>query len=229
MGKSHNMKVQAIIPTAGMGIRFKSKQPKSLVMLKDKPVFIHTLEVFEKSSSVDSIIVVAPQEYIQDFTEACQKYHLRKIRVIIEGGQTRHDSVNKGLHQLDAETDIVVIHDGARPLITGEIIEKSIQLCKNHDAVIVAVPIKPTVKRIDTQSMVVEKTLNRDKIWEIQTPQVFKRNIIMAAHQKIQDSSATDDAFLVEQMGITIRVLEGRYRNIKITTPEDLAVAETLL
>lgn len=218
-----------IVPTAGMGVRFKSKLPKSLVMLKDKPIFIHTLEVFEKSSFVDSIIVAAPKEYIQDFKEECKKHHLRKIKIIIEGGKTRNDSVNNGLNNLDTDTEIVVIHDGARPLITVETIEKSIKLCKNYGAVIVAVPIKPTVKRIDTQNMVVEKTLNRNKIWEIQTPQVFKKNIIMQAHQKIKDSSATDDAFLVEQMGIKIKVLEGSYRNIKITTPEDLAVAEILL
>ncbi len=223
------MKTQVIIPMAGMGVRFKSDIPKPLVMLKDKPIFIHTLEVFEKSCSVDSILVVAHKEKVEEFMAICQQYGLKKIKKIVVGGETRYDSVHNGLQNLDEDTEVVIVHDGARPLVTGDVIAKSIRLCKQYKAVIVAVPMKPTVKRVDIQNMVVEQTLDRSKLWEVQTPQVFKRDVILQAHSQAQDSSATDDAFLVEQMGLKVKVLEGSYRNIKITTQEDLALAEVFV
>jgi len=223
------MKTQVIIPTAGIGARFKSDVPKPLVMLKGKPICIHTLEVFEKSSLIDSIIVVAHKEKIKEIEALCHKYALKKIKKVVAGGETRYDSVHNGLGNLDEDTEMVMIHDGARPLVTGEIVEESVKLCEEYEAVIVAVPMKPTIKRVDAQNMVVEQTLDRNKLWEIQTPQVFKKDIICKAHNQAQDNSATDDAFLVEQMGKQVKVLEGNYRNIKITTQEDLVLAEALL
>jgi len=223
------LKVQAIIVAAGLGTRLNSKIPKPLVMLKGKPIFVYTLEIFEKSSLVDSIILVVHEQNFIKFSKLCREYDFKKLKSIIIGGETRCDSVGNGLKVLKEDTEIVIIHDGARPLVSERIIDESIQLCKDYEAVVAAVPVKPTIKKVNLQDMVVEATLDRHQLWEIQTPQVFKKDIILKAHQQEKGSLATDDAFLVERMGVPVKVLKGDYRNIKVTTQEDLVLAEGLL
>lgn len=223
------MKTQVIIPAAGTGIRLKSEVAKPLIPLNGKPLLVYSLEVFEKCSLVESIIVVGPEQYLSDFERVVQQYNFEKVSSVIAGGVTRCESVSCGLKALDKDTELVVVHDGARPLISLAIVEKAIQLCTREHAVIVAVPVKPTVKRVNPEDLCVEATLERRFLWEAQTPQVFRKDVLIKAHDTIKDSEVTDDASLVERLGEKVKVLEGDYTNIKITTQEDLRIAESFL
>lgn len=223
------MKTQAIIPAAGLGERLKATVPKALVELNGKPLLVYTLESFVNSSLIDSIILVVPSQQVEDFEKLVSQYSLTKVNRIVAGGQTRCESVCNGLNVSDEDTEVIVVHDGARPLIEVETIDAAVRLCKEYDAVVVAVPVKPTIKEIDRENLIVMKTLDRGKLWEVQTPQVFKKEILVKAHQKGKGSNPTDDASLVEQLGIKVKVLKGDYKNLKITTKEDLVVAEALL
>ncbi len=226
------MKVQAIIPAAGLGTRFKKATPKSLFKIYGKPLFIHTLEAFEKSPQITSIIVVSHPQYLSEFSKAVLKFSLKKVTLIIAGGANRTESIGKGLVATDDDTKIVVIHDAARPFVTPRLIGQAINDCKKHHAVVVGIPVKSTIKRINVRKGRVAETLNRSELWEIQTPQVFKKNILLKAYDHFKKQSKkskvslTDDASLVERMGIPVKVCLGSPRNIKITTPEDLALAE---
>jgi len=222
------MKTQAIVPMAGVGARFNAEIPKPLVFLKEKPICVYALERLAQSVLIDSIILVVHAQYMTEYRRVVEKYQLKKISEIIAGGETRRESVFYGLNVLKKDTEFVLIHDGARPLITQKIINESICLCQEAGAVIVAVPLKPTVKRVDGKDMVVEETLKREELWEVQTPQVFQKSMLIKAHKQHLNFPATDDAFLVEKMGNTVKVLQGNYHNIKITTPEDLIIAEAL-
>lgn len=223
------MKVQAVIPAAGLGVRLGSGTPKPLILLKDKPLFIHTLEIISKCLLIESIVVAVQKENISEFEEIISKYGISNISKVIAGGETRKESVFNGLEALDSDTDIVVIHDGARPLVSLQVLEKAIKICYEESAVIVAVPVKPTIKRINSEELYVESTLDRRLLWEAQTPQVFKKDVILRAHNEGKDLEATDDAFLVEMLGERVKVVEGEYSNIKITTQEDLLFAERIL
>ena len=222
------MKTEVIIPAAGFGVRFESKQAKSLVLLGPKPILVHTLQAFEQSVLVDDVILVTQEPLIPEIKDLIKQYKLSKVKHIVTGGQARSESVRNGLKYVDQDTEFVVIHDGARPLITGAFIDKIIPFCYREQALITAVPVKPTIKRVD-KNLVVAQTLKRDELWEIQTPQIFKREIILKAHQEFGHEDTTDDAALVEKLGVKVKVVMGDYRNIKITTKEDLAIAETLL
>ncbi len=222
------MKVQAILPTAGAGSRFKSTLPKPLVSLGGKPIFIHALEALEQSIAIDSVILVAPESHLKEFEKVLKQYDLHRSTKVVAGGKTRFESVSNGLKALDKDTEIVLVHDGARPLVTTKIIDEAINLCHNEPAVIVAVPVKPTIKRVNIK-LEVKETLRRDELWEVQTPQVFKKDILLKAHEEGRGLDVTDDAALVERLGIKVKVVMGDYRNIKITTKEDLVIAEALL
>ena len=223
------MKVQAILPTAGLGERLKTKIPKPLISLQGKPVFVYSLTALEQSSLIDSMVLVVHSQYIPAFKTEVQKFHLRKVKKIISGGKTRADSVKKGLEALDKDTDIVLVHDGVRPFLTTKLIEEGIRLCKEAGAVVAAVPVKPTIKKIDPVRLIVEETLPRDILWEAQTPQIFKRDLLEKAFAENDGKRTTDDASLVEQLGVKVKIFMGDYKNIKITTPEDLMIAEAFL
>jgi len=223
------MKTQAIIPTAGLGLRFRMQESKPLVLLKEKPIFVHTLEAFENCDCVQSVILVVHKEQLGEFEKVVLKYRLSKVAKIVAGGKTRCESVSNAINILDKDTDIVLVHDGVRPVVSKKIIEDSINSCVSNDAVVVAVPVKPTIKKVDAKELVVKSTLNRDELWEIQTPQVFKKSILIDAYQKRSDDLASDDASLVEALGVTVGVVQGDYRNIKITTDEDLYYAQMLI
>ncbi|MBF0385502.1 MAG: 2-C-methyl-D-erythritol 4-phosphate cytidylyltransferase [Candidatus Omnitrophica bacterium] len=223
------MKTQAIIPSAGSGIRLKSKVLKPFVSIGGKPLIFYTLKAFEKSSKVESVILVVPQDKLTGFKKLVKSFKIKKVKEIVSGGKTRKDSVANGIACLDKDTKMVVVHDGARPAITPKLIDLSVETCKRYRAVIVAVPVKPTIKRVDPGSMEVEATLQRDKLWEAQTPQTFHRDILEKAHREIKDGNPTDDSYLIEQMGLKVKIIKGDYRNIKVTTPEDLIIARGLL
>ncbi|MBF0484474.1 MAG: 2-C-methyl-D-erythritol 4-phosphate cytidylyltransferase [Candidatus Omnitrophica bacterium] len=222
------MKIQVIIVAAGIGKRFNSDTPKTLLPLDGRLIFLRSCDVFEKLSVVDSIILVVHEDYVQEYSDAVKNSGLKKIKKVVVGGSKRTDSVLNGLQALDIDTDVVAIHDGARPLFDEHIAARAFDMIKNVDALVVAVRVKPTIKEVDLQTLKVKRTLDRNLLWDIQTPQIFKKDLILKAYE--QDTfDATDDASMVEKMGKEVVICEGDYRNIKITTPEDMIVAEAFI
>ncbi|MCK5215233.1 MAG: 2-C-methyl-D-erythritol 4-phosphate cytidylyltransferase [Candidatus Omnitrophica bacterium] len=224
-----NKKTQAIIPAAGIGARLKSATNKPFVLLAGKPIVVYSLEILEACSFIDSVIVVVHEQHINDFDKLAQEYKLTKVKHVVVGGQTRCQSVTNGLNALDPDTRYVLIHDGARPLISLELLTQSVSRCYEESAVIVGVPVKPTIKRVHPEKLFVEATFDRRVMWEIQTPQVFRKDIIFNTHKKNKDLSASDDSLLVERAGYKVKLVKGDYSNIKITTPDDLIVAQAFL
>ncbi len=224
-----NRKTQAIVVAAGSGTRLKTSVPKPLVKLRGLPIIVYSLRILEKSFSIDGIILVGAQENLKKFQKLVSRYRFKKISRIVAGGATRAISVFRGLESLDDDTRYVLIHDAARPFVSADIVKKAIQTCYKEAAVVAAVPVKSTIKRVNPKTSVIAETLDRRGLWEIQTPQVFRRDIIMKAHRDVRDAHATDDALLVERLGKKVKVVMGDYRNIKITTPEDLVIAESFL
>lgn len=215
-----------IIPAAGCGERMKADVPKVLLKIKGQPVILRTMLAFEDCPLIQGIVLVGPEDHLDAFQKIVTQAGLKKVRAIVCGGTTRTQSVRHGLKALEADVDMVLIHDGARPLVTRGIIEESIRVCRQEGAVVAAVPVKPTLKVVDPRTQNVKETLDRTLVWEAQTPQAFRRDIIERAYAG--DENATDDASLVERTGVTVSVCPGEYQNIKITTPEDLLIAEAL-
>lgn len=225
------MKADTIIVSAGKGHRFMKGKKKQFYLLADKPILAHTLDKFENCPLIHSILLVVGQEDMDYcLKEIIEKYQYRKISQIVPGGKRRQESVKNGIDFLSKETDIVVIHDGVRPFVTKEMIEESIRSAVKFQAVVMAMPVKETVKMVQRDGTVL-KTLDRDSLWQIQTPQTFQVNVIKEAHYRaIEDGFiGTDDASLVERLGVKVRILPGSYTNIKITTPEDLMLAHLIL
>jgi len=226
------MKTIAIIAAGGQGKRIKGDLPKQFLMLKDKPILAHTVDKFERCGFIDEIILVVPEDYLGYCSQAIvDKHDFKKVRKVISGGKERQDSVYLGLKACPKDTSIVVIHDGVRPLISPDKISESIKICqeKKSAGVILAVPVNETVKRVEHGSIVT--TLDRTKLWLTQTPQTFEYKLILGAYQKAEEDNfvGTDDSTLVERLGYEITILEGDYKNIKITTAEDLTIAEKFL
>jgi len=209
-------------------VRFKSKTPKLLIKLNGRPVIGYCLKVFSASSAIDSIILAVPKDLRRRFAAVVRSLKLAKPVKIIEGGATRCESVHNGIKALDTNTKIVMVHDGARPFLSQKLIADSITLLRKHKSVIAAVPVKSTIKKIDS-GFLVKETLDRNTLWEVQTPQTFCRDLLTKAHRKAKDKTATDDACLVEELGEKVHVVMGEYLNIKITTPEDLILAGAIL
>ncbi|HPB67769.1 MAG TPA: 2-C-methyl-D-erythritol 4-phosphate cytidylyltransferase [Candidatus Omnitrophota bacterium] len=223
------MKTQVILAAAGDGVRLKSDVLKPFVRIQDKPMLLYSLEVFARSSLIDSVIVLTRADWVDRCRDLVEKSGIQKVSDVLPGGKTRCESVRQGLAALDTDTKYVLIHDAARPLITQRLVEESLRVCYDEHSVILGVPVKPTIKKVRVKDSTVEATLDRSQLWEAQTPQVFRKDIILAAHARADDLCATDDAFLVERCGHKVKVLRGDYFNIKITSPEDLVLAELLL
>jgi 2-C-methyl-D-erythritol 4-phosphate cytidylyltransferase len=223
------MKVQAIIPAAGLGQRLKSSLVKALVPLQGRPLVVRTLEIFEQCALIDSILVAAPYEQLDDFKKVVKEYNLKKVKQVVPGGKRRCDSVLGALKEIDSDTQFIVIHDGARPFVTEQLLSQCIREALKSRAAIAAVPVKPTIKAVDAKSLNILKTLDRNILWEAQTPQVFEKELLVKAYASLGAATPTDDASLIEQLGIKVKIVEGQYQNIKITTPEDLVLAEVLL
>jgi 2-C-methyl-D-erythritol 4-phosphate cytidylyltransferase len=221
----------AIILAAGKGARMKAGKNKQFMLINGKPLLAHTLEAFQNCSSIDSIILVTGGDELKLCKEqVLDVYSFDKVDKLVCGGSERQQSVYNAILELDKECSVVVIHDGARPAVTGDIIERCIEGVKQYGAVSSGMPAKETVKILSREGFV-ECTPERGKTWITQTPQAFKPDIIRKAHERAaaEGLSGTDDAFLVEQMGIKVKMLEGSYENIKITTPEDIIIAETIM
>ncbi|HET6420743.1 MAG TPA: 2-C-methyl-D-erythritol 4-phosphate cytidylyltransferase [Geobacteraceae bacterium] len=226
------MRVAALIPAAGMGKRMAAGINKQYLKLGGQPILAHTLTVFEKAAFVDDVYVIVPEDEIPYCRENVIENHgFSKVRRLVAGGRERQQSVYNGLKAVAGlePDDIVIIHDGVRPFVPVETIRRSIEIARLYDGALVAVPVKDTVK-ITSEDFVVD-TPGRENIWLAQTPQTFRYRIILDAHEKADTDGflGTDDSSLVERMGKKVRIVIGDYRNIKITTPEDMLLAEAFL
>ena len=217
--------VVAVIVAAGSGKRFGSSVKKQFHLLLEKPVLYRTLERFQLHPAVDSMICVVAQAD----RAIVSKWNFPKLISVVGGGQERHDSVYAALTQMDSEVDIVLIHDGVRPLISEKTISLVIKAAIVHGAAFPGLVPKDTIKQIDSGR--VKRTLPRDELVLVQTPQAFQRAIILRAYDQAFQSGifSTDDAALVEKLDLPVAVVPGQADNIKITTPEDLCFAETML
>lgn len=222
----------AIVLAAGQGKRMKSDIQKQFLQIQDHPVLFYSLDCFQKSPLIQDIIVVTGEEMISYCREEIvERYGITKVSKIICGGKERYDSVYQGLLACE-NSDYVFIHDGARPFITEDILKRGYEGAQETGACVIGMPSKDTIK-ISNEEGVVEQTPDRKNVWTIQTPQIFAYKVIRNAHESIRKkdmTAITDDAMVVEQeTGIKIRLAEGSYQNIKITTPEDLDIAEAFL
>jgi 2-C-methyl-D-erythritol 4-phosphate cytidylyltransferase len=220
----------AIIAAAGAGTRMASDRPKQFLLLAGTPVIFHTLKVFEMCDSINEVIVVLPAEESAGFLSMAGKFGLRKLARVVPGGATRADSVKRGLMAIRSATaEIVAVHDGVRPLVSVEEISSTVDAAKRDGAAILVAPVTDTIKQVSDQKVV--KTLDRSSLRRALTPQCFRYELLRDAYQQadVNDPSLTDESALVEQLGIHVSVIEGNSRNIKITTAEDLVVAEAIL
>lgn len=224
------MFVSAIIPAAGFGERMGATISKQFLLLNDKPILVHTLERFQACDLVSEIIVATQRSSLSLIEEIKQTYALTKLKPPVEGGERRQDSIANALRSVDERAEIVSVHDAVRPFVHLQEITQSIETAKYYGASIVAVRAKDTMKQASTDGRV-EKTLNRSSLWSVQTPQTFQKEILLDAYRFAAKNNltATDDSFLVEQIGISPIIVEGSYENIKVTTPDDLLLAELLV
>ena len=220
----------AIIAAAGTGTRMASDRPKQFLLLAGTPIIFHTLKVFEQCESIHEVILVLPAEESAGFVSAAGKYGLRKVARVVPGGMTRADSVKRGLMAIRAATaEIVAVHDGVRPFETVEEIDATITAARTDGAAILVAPVTDTIKQVNDQRIV--QTFERGGLRRALTPQCFRYDVLRQAYQAadVTDPSVTDESVLVEQLGIPVSIVEGSSRNIKITTAEDLAIAEAIL
>ena len=217
----------AVVPAAGRSERMG--EDKLLLPLRGVPVLLRTLRALEACPSIESILVVTREDLIVPISQLCRDAALTKVTKVLVGGDTRAQSVLRGLREVDPATQLVAIHDGARPLVTPEVAEGAIARAAQAGAAAPAVPVKDTVKRAVGGR--VENTPPREELFAVQTPQVFETGLILGALEKaLADGvTPTDDCGAVERIGMSVWLTEGSYENIKLTTPDDLAVAESIL
>jgi 2-C-methyl-D-erythritol 4-phosphate cytidylyltransferase len=218
----------AIIVAAGSGTRFKSTTPKQFAEINGKPLLIHTLERFEAARTVDSVIVVLPEDRIDEFEALAQKFQLSKIFAVVSGGATRAESVRNGLNAVALNDGVIAVHDAARPLVTPDEIDETIGRAHITGAACLVAPVTDTIKTINGGE--IANTLDRDKLRRALTPQAFRAELLRKAFEQGDLSEAvTDECYLVEKLGHPISIVEGSSRNIKITQADDLVIASELL
>ena len=225
------MKTVVIIPAGGTGRRMGGEIPKQYLSLAGIPILVHTLREFQRSPLVDEILLVVPGGDVAEVRrDVIGRYDFSKISLVIAGGSERQDSVRNALVHVRDEHEIILVHDGVRPFVTEALIERAVAGAKAFGAVTVGVPVRDTVKAVDAAGRVV-KTVLREGFWLTQTPQAFRREVILAAYERAAADGfyGTDDASLVERMGIPVRMIPGDADNIKVTTPEDLARGERMI
>jgi len=229
------MYVTAIVLAAGRGLRFNLKISKPLVEINSQALIVYCLNTLSKHPYIRDIIVVVNSRNLEGVLSKIRQYRIAKIKDVVLGGRLRQDSVRNGLKVMDSLTDLVLIHDGVRPFIDKELVSALVNAAKKSGAAIAGVPVKATIKKVKRQGLrsmgkpVVEKTINRNNLWEIQTPQVFRKDLILKAYGRFGNVDVTDDAMLVEKLGAKVSVVLGSSDNIKITTLEDLVIAEAIL
>lgn len=225
------MKVAAIVPSAGSGRRMRSSIDKPFIKLCKKEIICYALKILEDSPVISEIIVAAKGKNISRMKRLIRREGFKKVKDVTAGGKKRSRSVFNALSKVSPDVDYVLVHDSARPFITPELIRETVKAAKRYGVSLSAVKISPTVKEAGIKEGLVKRTLDRRFLWEAQTPQVIKRDILIAAYKKIgKDSgSFTDEASLAEKAGRAVKIVKGNYSNIKITRPQDLVIAEAML
>ena len=220
-----DLKEYALVVAGGKGTRIKSKLPKQFLELNGLPILMHTINAFYKYSTSIQVILVLPEDDFDTWKELCKKHNFNKPVQLQNGGDTRFQSVKNGLLKIEG-AGLVAIHDGVRPLVSEDIIGASFRLAAVHQSAVAAVRLKESIRMTDQDNT---KSVDRSRFRLIQTPQTFQVDLIKKAYQSKDDPSLTDDASVAERAGHTISLFEGSYENIKITTPEDLIIAEALM
>ena len=224
-------KVTGIVLAAGAGKRMNSTVHKQYMMLAKKPVLCYALETFAASEVDDIVLVVGAGEIPYCRKEIVERYGIRKVSAIVEGGKERYHSVYEGLKAAEG-ADYVLIHDGARPFVSVDMIHRSLETARECRACVVGMPVKDTIKVVGEDGFAKE-TPDRRSLWQMQTPQTFDYPLILEAYEKVisqNEENVTDDAMVLELVsGHRAKIIEGSYRNLKITTPEDLLIAEAYL
>lgn len=220
------MKRYAIIVAGGTGTRMGADIPKQFLLLAGKPILMHTLERFADPKLNCSIVLVLPKDQIPFWKDLMQQHKFNTPHQIVEGGELRFDSVKNGISTVEEEDALVAIHDGVRPLITRAIIEDSFIQAEKYKSAVVSVQPKDSLRFVDEKG---NKAVVRDQYRVIQTPQTFQLNYLREGYQKPYTNLFTDDAAVFESLGFSINLIDGSYSNLKITTPEDLLVAENIL
>ena len=219
----------ALIVAAGKGVRMENTTPKQFIQVMGKPLLYYSIKAFQDNKQIDYIVVATNEEYVQMTKNLCEKYKLNKVRGVTKGGETRQQSVFNGLSfikSLDAnDNSIILIHDAARPLVSQKIIDDNIAACKKHDAVVTAIKVVDTTIKGENN---ISDFLNRDELYQEQTPQTFRLGLILDAHNKVKEN-VTDDAKLAVKTGHDVQIVEGSKFNFKVTTPEDLIILEGLI
>ena len=220
----------AVIPASGLGRRLDSETDKAFAALAGQPLIAHTLAVFQDCPEIGEIILVVRAEQIGRAEGLARERGFTKVKSVVAGGEVRQDSVRSGLAEVSPGCDVIAVHDGARPLVTREIIASSIDAARADGAAIAAVPVIDTIKS-SLDGRFVSSTLERERLYAVQTPQTFARNVIESAYQRAYADYyfGTDDASLVERLGLPVRIVHGAYENIKVTTPTDIAIAEAII
>ena len=240
MKKAEKKDCTAIVLSAGQGKRMGTSVQKQYIELQGKPIIYYTLSVFQKSEIIDDIILVVGKDqlkYVQE--EIVRKYHFTKVKTVVEGGHERYASVWQGLkareydkYYENIQDGYVFIHDGARPFVDEEMLERAYDTVRKYKACVAGVPSKDTIKLINEEQFAVT-TPEREYVWAVQTPQVFEKTLIFEAYARLMEEECvhvTDDEMVVEQMmRLPVKLFEGSYENIKITTPEDLDIARIFL
>ncbi|MBI3586786.1 MAG: 2-C-methyl-D-erythritol 4-phosphate cytidylyltransferase [Ignavibacteriales bacterium] len=224
-------KVFVIVPAAGSGTRLGGSVKKQFLLLKDKPILVHTLQRFEHCPDVDEIALAVPEQSIAEIETVLSHYHLHKVSKVTVGGEKRQDSVYNVLKKIPAKlSDIVLVHDGVRPFVEPKRISHLIKVCKEYSAAVLAVQPKDTIRR-STGGGFFDQTLDRNALWLVQTPQAFRAELLLKAYEKAKKEKfySTDEAALVERMGVKVKIVEGSYDNIKITTQEDIELGKLIL
>lgn len=224
----------AIVLAAGKGRRLRAGISKPLVKVAGRPLILYSLRVFEQCPEIRDIILVVNRRNRRKICSAVQRAGIQKIAGIVLGGRRRQDSVAGGLAALTEKSGIVLIHDSARPFITAALVARLVRAARSTGAAIAGVPVKSTIKMVTrhpspvTRSVMVAGTIDRKKLWEAQTPQAFRVELIRAAYQRFGDADVTDDAALVEKCRYPVALVAGSYANLKITTREDLECAQAI-
>lgn len=223
-------KIAAIIASAGQGKRMGTNTKKQYLNLNGEPVLVHSIKAYCLHPLVDEMILVTNESDLEYCDELKNSFKLSKVKAIVPGGKERQDSVKAGLEMVSKNIEIVVVHDGARPLVNSEVITAAISSAQVFGSGVVAVPVKDTIKKVSSDSTVID-TPDRKLLWAVQTPQAFQRSLLVEAYRRAYEMGfqGTDDASLVENLGEKVKIVPGSYSNLKITTPEDLIIAEALL
>lgn len=223
------MSVCAVVPAGGTGTRMGGTVPKQFLELNGKPILYYTLKTLQDCGIISELILVVPEK---EYDNACTDW-LGKPEIVtkvVVGGEKRQDSVYNGFCELSPQTEIVLVHDGVRPFLSHQMIQKSVDAAREYGAAITAIPVNDTIKKVDDSGLV-SQTVDREGLWRVQTPQVFRYELLQEAFKKANSEKfyGTDEGTLIEHLGKPVKVVEGSEQNIKITRPEDLRLSEIFI